>query len=824
MKKRIIAAICMIMLVAGMLIGSSAVMAKSKLKAVPTTIREWIVNYIAEQGETVSSDSQITNYIKNNRTLFFDLDLPDTVTKFDGMSLLFDAMGDETCTVTFNCEEQSDYDLLLKEVTGKNYHNNKCVKFGKTVWDFTLVVDAEGLDVQPRFQRQRPYLKETAHFDFIDAIPESFAIPVPIRVKNNSKEILGTAKPSFNEGGIGAYEKDPTGVKVTRDEEKIVITGLKSAAEISSEYGAVWYTKDGSAPGYSPSANQVSYTFKTAINVLYSVSLEPITDGAKEGIPTLKLDGKLISGGMTPKAEVPDKDEFGRSLGNSASLINRGTNSNADKIGSNANGVDIRTAGRATVPTGTRSTGFAEYGKKIEVAPNPDTDNGFAVAYYNIEIYDPITCELMKSEKNLTEAQLGSILAKGIQGKTKIYVAYTNVIDLMKVDAQGNAIKNLKGNDAPEFGIYTDASCTKLVGKLTYDEKTGAVRTPALDLPVPSQNENVKTYYIKETRAPKGYVINTAAYKLEMQHTASGLVKKLTDPAGTAVAGHGTEKDPYMLVNYKVGYTMVKYRVTQYNKTDISKGKGKTAGDKTDGITAYAYDDKLNGIGGERGFYAGNTVLYNVEFRNTGDVALTINVKDVFEAIAKGGFDFAAVSAKNGNKTLNVNGKDATTFVLPVDDVKTQADESLVVVTFTCTIKKDTPANEEQSTGKTGYAVAGYENTATSTATFVSPYDGKTVVKYAEDKNGNVIPAETTGAILEKSSIAYTPVMAKSVPTSTPKPGNTPAPTPDEPGDNPPKTGDRAHTTLAIILVGLAVVVVVAAVVVTVVNKKKNER
>ena len=810
MKKRILVVFCMVLITASLLIAATAASA-SKLRATPTTVKEYVVSVIAEQGDTVSTDTQIKNYIKNNRNLFFDLDMPDTVTKFDGMSLLFDAMGDETCTVTFNCEEQSDYSLLMNEVNGHNYNNNKCVKFGKSVWDFTLVVDAEGLDVQPRFQRQRPNLKETAHFDFIDAIPEQFSIPVPIRVKNNSKALLGTEKPSFNEGGIKAYEKDPAGVTVTRDDEKITIKGLKSAAEISSEYGAVWYTKDGSAPGYSPSANQVSYTFKTKISVLYSVSLEPITDGAKSGIPTLKLDGKVISGGQTPKAEVPEKDEYGRSLGNNASLINRGTNSTQDKIGSNANGKDIRTAGRVTVPAGTRSTGFAEYGKKIEVAPNPDTDNGFAVAYYNIEIYDPYTCELMKSEKNLTETQLNAILAKGIQGKTKIYVAYTNTIDIVKTDAQGNAVTNLTGTKAPEFGIYEDAACTKLIGKLTYDKNTGILRTPALDLPVPAENEKVKTYYIKETKAPAGYIANEGTYKLEMQHTASGLVKKLTDANGMAITGHGTEKNPYAVVNYKVGYTMVKYRVTQYNKNDISKGKGKKAGDKTDGVAPYTYDANLKADGGERGFYAGNTVLYNVEFRNTGDVELKINVKDVFEAISKGGFEFYAVKAENCGKKLSVNGKDATEFTLPVDNAKTDTDESLVIVTFTCKIKNNTPANEEMSTGKTGYTVAGYENVATSTATFVSPYDGKTVVKYAEDKDGNVVPADQAGAQTEKKSAAYTPVMTKDAPQ-------------EEPGDNPPKTGDRNHTLLAIVLVVLAVLVVGAAVALTIISKKKNEQ
>ena len=815
MKKRLISLFCIVLLTAVMLVGATTVTAKNKMRTIPTTIKEYLVNFIADNGGSATTDSQITDYIKNNKKLFIDIELPDTVTKFDGLTVLFNAMNEESCTVTFNCEEQSDFNLLLNEVNGKDYNHSKVIKFGKSVWDYILVIDASGLDVQPKFPMQRPTLKETGHFLFIDAIPEQFHIPVPIRVVNNSKEILGTQESTFNKNGMGPYDKDPAGVTVTREEQIITVKGLKTAAEIQSAYGAVWYTKDGAAIGQSPAANQVNFTFKTSIEALYSVSLEPITDGAKDGTPTLKLNGKTITGSaQTPKAEVPDKDEFGRSLGNTASLINRGTNSNQDKIGSNANGKDIRTGGRTNVTTGIRSLGFEEYGKKIEVAPNPDTANGFAVAYYNIEIYDPYTCELVKSEKNLTESQLKTILDKGIQGKTKIYVAYTNTATLLKTDAQGNAITNLNTSSAPEFSVYSNASCTKLIGKMTFDAKTGKLTTPVLDLPVPDNNETVKTYYIKETKAPAGYLVNDEVYKLEMQHTNSGLVKKLYNSKNTVIAGNGTDAEPWKMINYKVGYTMVKYRVTQYNKTDISKGKGKKAGDRTDGIAPYEYTDNLVCDGGERGFYIGCVVLYNVEFRNTGDVELTINVKDVFEKITKGGFEFGQVQAEVGGKKINVNGKDATTFTLPVNKAGTAEDESFSVITFTCRILDKTPAKEENSTGKTGYEVAGYENTATSTATFVSPYDGKTIT-YAEDEKGNVVPPETTGAKKEKSSKAYTPVMTKSVPTPTPTPYD---------NNDTPKTGDRSHSTLAIVFVVVAVVFIAAAVVFTVVNSKKSKQ
>lgn len=321
MKKSLLIMLCVIMATACLV--TTSVFA---VKGEPTTVKQWLTAYIADNGGSATTDAQLKKYIESNKDMFFDVTLPESVTGFEGTALLFNAMGDETCTVTFNCEEQSDFNLLLNEVKGKNFNNNKCIKFGKTVWDFTLVVDAGGLDVQPRFQRQRPYLKETASFHFIDAIPEKFNIPVPIRVVNNSKAVLGEFKPSFNEGGIGAYDADPVGVRVERNDELITIIGLKTAAEISSEYGAVWYTRDGSAPGTSPSANQISYTFKTKIDVEYSVSLEPITSGAKDGTPVLKIDNKVIDkNAKTPKAENPAKDEFGRALDN-GKLINRGTN------------------------------------------------------------------------------------------------------------------------------------------------------------------------------------------------------------------------------------------------------------------------------------------------------------------------------------------------------------------------------------------------------------------------------------------------------------------------------------------------------------------
>ncbi len=814
MKKRVLYVTAMVVLIVSMLMATVAV-AKNKSTV---TVKDWLIDYIGGLGTSVSSDSQIKSYIKDNKEQFFDIYLSENVTGFDGVSLLFEAMGDETCTVTFNCEEQSNFNLLLNEVNGKSYKSNKCIKFGKTVWDFTLVVNASGLDVQPRFQRQRPNLKETDNFSFIDAIPETIKIPVPIRVINNSKEVLGTSKPSFNNGGIGAYESDPSGVKVQRGEDVITVKGLKGAGEISSEYGAVWYTKDGSAPGNSPSANQVSYTFKTAIDVLYSVSLEPITDGAKDGLPTLKVDNKLVdANASTPNSKVPLKDEFGRTLGNTSSIINRGTNSKADSTGSNANGKDIRTAGRKNVETGVRSTGFAKHGAKIAVSANPDTNKGFAVDYYNIEIFNPITCELMTSEKHLTEQQLNSILSKGIQGKTKIYVAYTNKASFLKTDVNGKAITGLDAS----FGIYSDKECKNLIANMSVDTKTGKVTTPALSLPTPDAGEKVKTYYIKELSAPKGYLVSSEVYKLELIHNNNGFAYKLTAETGSkTISGNGTEADPYKVVNYKVGYTMVKYRVTQYFRTDISKGKGKTAGDRTEGILPYEYNANLPAYGAEHGFLAGNTVKYNVVFKNTGDLPLTIDLKDVFESISAGGFDYRTVSAVDykGNK-LSVTGKDNTAFTLPVDNISTNENESIVTITFTCNIKKSTPIREEQSTGKTGYKVEGYESIASSSASYKSPYTNETVV-YAENANGDVIPATESGAILVKSSVTYTPVTTKQSsgnnntntpkPTAAPQPGETPNATGSDTtasGADHPHTGDRSFLPFAIAMIAVAIAV-----------------
>ena len=79
----------------------------------------------------------------------------------------------------------------------------------------------------------------------------------------------------------------------------------------------------------------------------------------------------------------------------------------------------------------------------------------------------------------------------------------TTSIEFTKVDKNGNA-----GLNGAEFEIYSDAECTTKVGFTTsqaVDSKNGVVKFADIKY---SQN-NITTYYIKETKAPDGYMGTT---------------------------------------------------------------------------------------------------------------------------------------------------------------------------------------------------------------------------------------------------------------------------------------------------------------------------
>lgn len=80
-----------------------------------------------------------------------------------------------------------------------------------------------------------------------------------------------------------------------------------------------------------------------------------------------------------------------------------------------------------------------------------------------------------------------------------------------KGDADKKPITGAMTGRTPEFTIYSDEACTKVVGVSTYNSDSGLIRLPYLPL---ATSRDTVTYYMKETVQPTGYVPNSTIYTI----------------------------------------------------------------------------------------------------------------------------------------------------------------------------------------------------------------------------------------------------------------------------------------------------------------------
>lgn len=99
--------------------------------------------------------------------------------------------------------------------------------------------------------------------------------------------------------------------------------------------------------------------------------------------------------------------------------------------------------------------------------------------------------------------------------KGKLYLQKTSANTSV---TEGNSCYSLKG---AEYTVYTDSSCTASVGVLTTDEN-GKSNTIELDM---------GTYYVKETKVPKGYENDSVKYTviITSSHATSAYILKVED-------------------------------------------------------------------------------------------------------------------------------------------------------------------------------------------------------------------------------------------------------------------------------------------------------
>ena len=99
----------------------------------------------------------------------------------------------------------------------------------------------------------------------------------------------------------------------------------------------------------------------------------------------------------------------------------------------------------------------------------------------------------------------------------------------IKIDKQdketGKTIQADAKFEGAEYSIYKDANCTNLVEKLTVDKNGYATSSDLLLVDYVNGSYNyTETYYVKETKAPTGYNIDTNVYTV-YQNTANQNVK-----------------------------------------------------------------------------------------------------------------------------------------------------------------------------------------------------------------------------------------------------------------------------------------------------------
>ena len=121
-------------------------------------------------------------------------------------------------------------------------------------------------------------------------------------------------------------------------------------------------------------------------------------------------------------------------------------------------------------------------------------------------------------------------------GVAKLFVPTGDKQVLFFFGQQSGSLKIIKGSLLPDvtsnnehyslegavYGVYSDENCTNLLGSLTLDESGSATLD---DLPV-------RTVYVKETTAPKGFLLDPAVHTVEVKNQEESALTVTDTPVG----------------------------------------------------------------------------------------------------------------------------------------------------------------------------------------------------------------------------------------------------------------------------------------------------
>lgn len=155
--------------------------------------------------------------------------------------------------------------------------------------------------------------------------------------------------------------------------------------------------------------------------------------------------------------------------------------------------------------------------------------------------------------------------APGVEKKEDTETVYTYQLAFLKtgegVDDEGNP--TTPGLADAVFGIYEDENCTKLIDKVTTNEKGYAVST----------NVGAGDYWVKELVAPTGYSLNDQAYKITANWTTA-----TTTVTGTVTDRNYTTESPSTDA-VQVGWIKdgVFYALDEFTKEEAAAGSYQAA-------------------------------------------------------------------------------------------------------------------------------------------------------------------------------------------------------------------------------------------------------
>lgn len=170
------------------------------------------------------------------------------------------------------------------------------------------------------------------------------------------------------------------------------------------------------------------------------------------------------------------------------------------------------------------------------------------------EVEAPTNYEINEGNKIVTIKDSSKTKPVTVEDTPKIKIVTMSKGSGQDENSKGNSAYSLEG---AEYDLYSDAGCTKLIDSFTTD-KDGVI--------FKDYDLYVGTYYLKETKAPKGYALNTEVFEFKVTKDQSF---EVTDnPKFNPLDLLLTKKDKDSGEALQGAYFEVSYYKGQYASTD----------------------------------------------------------------------------------------------------------------------------------------------------------------------------------------------------------------------------------------------------------------